>query len=40
VDEKLFAIGYFKRGFATDIEQWIDWRWSPKQKPPEESPGA
>jgi Acetyltransferase (GNAT) domain len=30
VDDKLFAIGYFKRGFATHIEQWTDWRWSPK----------
>ncbi len=30
VDDKLFAIGYFKRGFATHIEQWTDWRWSPR----------
>jgi Acetyltransferase (GNAT) domain len=29
-DDKRYAVGYFKRGFTTDIEQWTDWRWSPK----------
>jgi len=27
-NDKEFAIGYFKRGFATSIETWILWRWS------------
>jgi hypothetical protein len=27
---KEIAIGYFKRGFATNITTWIAWSWSPK----------
>ena len=30
--EKEIAIGYFKRGFATDIATRIAWSWSPKRK--------
>jgi len=30
VDDKRFQIGYFKRGFATDIESYFDWRWRVK----------
>jgi hypothetical protein len=30
--EKEIAIGYFKRGFATDIATWITWSWSPRRQ--------
>jgi hypothetical protein len=26
---KEVSIGYFKRGFATNIATWIAWSWSP-----------
>ena len=29
VDDKNFQIGYFKRGFATDLATHLVWRWSP-----------
>jgi hypothetical protein len=32
VDDKRYQIGYFKRGFATHIENYIDWRWQVKSE--------
>ena len=26
-DDKRYSVGYFKRGFATGIQTWLDWRW-------------
>lgn len=37
VDDKKYQIGYFKRGFATHIESYTDWRWKP---PAYENPGG
>lgn len=30
VDDKRFQVGYFKRGFATHMESYLDWRWHAK----------
>lgn len=30
VDDKRYQIGYFKRGFATHTETYLDWRWQAK----------
>lgn len=30
VDDKRFQVGYFKRGFATHMETYLDWRWQAK----------
>jgi hypothetical protein len=27
VDEKRYQVGYFKRGFATHLDTYLDWRW-------------
>lgn len=32
VDDKRFQVGYFKRGFATHMEAYLDWRWQVKSE--------
>lgn len=32
VDDKRYQIGYFKRGFATHTETYLDWRWQVKSE--------
>lgn len=34
VDDKRYQIGYFKRGFATHTETYLDWRWLRKSENP------